>query len=282
MLLLCVTAIVVAVLLTKKDDTQVQAVETKPAVVAEFDTISVPVPVDYVPTGTKVKNIEFRQVAYPRHQLPQGSLTDVDSYLEAMTIAPLPANLPIFAENLSLDIGSSNPIVESIPQGMRAITVKVDATSAVEGWAGSGSVVDVLLVENEKTSVIAERVKILSAERSISPVNANSAPSVPKTVTLLVTQEQCLSINTAIPLGRIAFALRGASDSEQWTDKSFTSDELKGKSRVVQTSNSSITGYISVKGSDSKTSYALTGNKWIATEVVPDGFLVANKEKKIN
>lgn len=275
MLLLCVTSVIVAVLVTRKNDVRVDTTPTGPSVVAEFDTVSVPVPTEYVPTGTKLSAVRFQQIAYPKHQLPPGSLVSVDSYLNAVTIAPLPANLPIFAENLSLEATSSNPVIESIPAGMRAITLQVDATSAVEGWAGSGSVIDVLLVEDKKTSVIAEKVKILSAERSVTPVNAEAAPNVPKTVTLLVTQEQCLAINTAIPLGRIAFALRGTSDSERWIDTSYSPDELRGKSRVVRAESTMINGFIAVQEGGGERKFALSEGKWIPTEVVPEGFLVA-------
>lgn len=275
MLLLCVTSIIVAILVTRRTEVRVDSTPSGPSVVAEFDTVSVPVPVEYVPTGTKLSAVKFQQIAYPKHQLPSGSLSSIDAYLNAVTIAPLPANLPIFAENLSLDGASSNPVIESIPAGMRAITLQVDATSAVEGWAGSGSVIDVLLIEDKKTSVIAEKVKILSAERSVTPVNAEAAPSVPKTVTLLVTQEQCLAINTAIPLGRIAFALRGTSDSERWVDTTYSPDELRGKSRVVRTDSTTINGFIAVQEGTSDRKFALTEGKWIPTEVVPEGFLVA-------
>ena len=44
-----------------------------------------------------------------------------------------------------------------------------------------------VLVEQSQTTVIAEKVKVLSAERSVTPVEGSEAPSVPSTITLLVT-----------------------------------------------------------------------------------------------
>ncbi len=286
MLLLCTTTIVVALLLTRKEQHTVQATEIKPTIVAEFDTVSVSVPTVLIPTGTKVKAIKFHQILYPKHQIPQGALISLEDYMEAVTIAPLPANLPIFTENLTLNASSSNQVVESIPHGMRAMTLQVDATSAVEGWAGSGSIVDVLLIEKDKTAVVAEKVRILSAERSMQQLSDGESPTVPRTVTILVTQEQCLSINTAIPLGRIAFALRGTADDERWLDTSFSSEELKGKSRVVRNSDNVINGYVSIKGEGEQAGkekkFALAGNKWVPTEGVPDGFFVTGKGNETN
>jgi Flp pilus assembly protein CpaB len=278
MVLLCVTAIACALLLNQRSDVQVADSQIKPTIVAEFDTVSVPVPTQYVPTGTKLRTVQFQQIAYPRHQLPAGALVSLEGYLDSTTMAPLPANLPIFPENITKDGVGSNPVVESIPAGMRAITIQVDATSSVEGWAGSGSIVDVLLIENKKTSVIAEKVRIISAERSLTPVSADSSPSVPNTVTLLVTQEQCLAINTAVPLGRIAFALRGTSDGDRWIDPTYSSEELKGKGKIIRKGQGDINGYVSVKDNGVERKFALSEGKWIPTENAPEGFFAAEEK----
>ena len=156
------------------------------------------------------------------------------------------------------------------------MTVRVDATTAVEGWAGSGALIDVLLVTKERTSVVAEKVKILSAERSVSPVEGSGAPNVPSTVTLLVTQEQCLAINTAIPLGKIAFALRSSADDSQWQETLFTSERLKGPSSAKE-DKPGISGYLTVHGQEKR--YALTEGKWIKADSVPPGFFVGQNNE---
>ena len=192
-----------------------QAVVTQEPIVAAYDMVEVPVPVQPVLAGTRVSDITFRRISYPRHQVPAGAVLDPGHLRDSISATVLPANMPLFAENFSKRMPGINPVVERIPPGMRAMTIRVDATSAVEGWAGSGSVVDVLLVTHDKTAVIAEQVKVLSAERVVTPVEGASSPQVPSTATLLVNQEQCLAINTAIPLGKIAFALR----SPGWMDE---------------------------------------------------------------
>lgn len=240
-------------------------------IVGTFDTIKVPVPANLVPVGTRVRNIPLQFTDYPKHQLPKDALTSLDNYLEAVTVAPLPANLPIFSENLSHNAGSSNPVIERIPDGMRAMTLRVDATAAVEGWAGSGAIVDVLLVLENKTTVVAEKVKILSAERSVAPVEGSAAPNVPTTVTLLVTQEQCLAINTAIPRGRIAFALRAARDDGSWRNTSFSAERLQGG---VEKKSAEIRGVVTTKGR----AFALTDGRWIEAETIPSGFFAQRKE----
>lgn len=257
-------------------------VQQKPAVLApvvgQFDVVTLPVPVDYVPAGTKVKDIRFKNVNFPKHQVPDGALKSVGQFTESVVMAPLPANLPLFESNFGRIGDAKNPVVERIPAGMRAMTVRVDATSAVEGWAGSGSIVDVLLVGKDRTTVIAEKVKILSAERSLSPVESASSPQVPSTVTLLVTQEQCLAINTAIPNGRIAFALRSSRDEENWEDTYFVAERLRGPNAASKSDRSSVNGYVSYSSEGGNRSFALTNGRWVKTEAVPEGFGVGQAE----
>ena len=269
-------AIVCAAWLLRQKGADLEAKEQATSYVAQFDTVEVPVPAEQVPAGTRLNKIKFRNISYPRQQLPQGALLSLDGWSEAVSTSVLPANLPLFKENLSNTSAPSNPVIERIPPGMRAMTIRVDATSAVEGWAGSGAVVDVLLIEKNRTSVVAEKVKILSAERVVSAVEGAASPSVPSTVTLLVTQEQCLAINTAIPLGKIAFALRGGRDGDAWDRSVYTADNLKGASSEPR--SGAINGYVSVKDKQGTKSFALNEGKWIETEVIPEGFLVATEK----
>ena len=268
-------ALIAGAILVRESKDRAMTVQTAP-VVSEFDTVEIPVPVDPVAAGTSVKEIKFRTSRFPEHQVPADALRALDSIINAVAIAPLPAGLPLFEANFSHTAHVNNPVLERIPAGMRAMTVKVDATSAVEGWAGSGSIVDVLLIEKNRTAVVAEKVKILSAERSVSPVEGSSAPNVPSTVTLLVTQEQCLAINTAIPLGRIAFALRSARDQESWAQTVYTPEKLKGGA-VVAESKGAITGYISVSHTKGRDAFALSDGRWVRTEIVPEGFFVSER-----
>lgn len=243
--------------------------------VAQYDTVEVPVPIKPVEAGTAIGKISFQTVSYPRHQVPENAVTDVTTLAGAVAIAPLPANLPLFRENFSFTDPNSNPVEKQIPPAMRAMTLRVDATSAVEGWAGSGAMVDVLLVTPNQTSVIAERVKVLSAERSTAPVGASDAPMVPSTVTILVTQEQCLAINMAIPLGKIAFALRNGDDIEPWSDPMLAAEKLK-RSPKASPDGGKITGFISVKG-DTK-QFALRDGVWVKADTLSPEFSVSRGE----
>jgi len=269
--MLAIAVVVASVIFSVQGDGAVSAdIVTVHPVVGQFDTVPIPVPIEPVSAGTILKDIRFQKVAFPRHQIPVGAVFDIEPFLASMAIAPLPANLPIFEKNLSVNPSASNPVINRIPDGMRAITVKVDATGAVEGWASSGAIVDVLLVTAQGTRVVAEKVRILSAARSVNPIQNSSSNRVPSTVTLLVTQEQALTITTASPHGKIAFALRSLGDEGRWRERSYDRQRLQGEGAIKPEER--VTGYLRVEGKNSR-QYSLTGNRWIRTEVTPSNWL---------
>ena len=255
--------------------------EQKTKVVAEFDTVSIPVPAKPVTAGMKGKDIAFKLVSFPKSQLPVGVITDISRITDQSATAPLPADLPLFESNFSKNASFSNPVTERIPPGMRAMTIRVDATTAVEGWAGSGALVDILLVTKDQTKVVAEKVRVLSAERSVAPVEGSASPNVPTTLTVLVSQEQCLAINTAIPMGKIAFALRSTQDEQHWDEGVYTADRLKGSGIAGDDKRPQISGYVSVKddstGKQNGKKFAFTDGHWVKTDSVPSGFLVGDQ-----
>ena len=263
-------AVVLLLIVVKQSRTS-----TAPALVTSGkglnNQIEVPVPVEPIPAGTSIKDVQFRKQLFLADQIPAGAVINLSDVVNTVTTARLPASMPLFRESLSLTALGKNPITEQIAPGMRAMTLKVDATGVVEGWAGSGSTVDILLVTNTKTTVVAEKVKILSAERSVAPVESTASPAVPTTVTILVTQEQCLAINTAIPLGKIVFALRCNQDDEKWITTTYGSDRIKNQGSGFQGVKKSVTGFVRI-GSGTDTAYALSDGRWVKSEVIPEGY----------
>lgn len=245
------------------------------AYVPEYDVIEVPVPEKPVHAGTFVREVKVRREKFPVHQLPRGVVRDINTVLDKVVLVPLPGGLPIIDENLGRVEDVAHPMAGKIPPGMRAMTVKVDAASAVEGWSRGGSIVDVLLVEKARTTVVAEAVRVISADKPQSSIGvtfgAGDGGGTSSTATLLVTQEQCLAINTAIPLGRIAFALRSSSDDASWRATRFSSDELSGARKLP--SKAHVGGVAAFGVGSERKQYALVDGRWIPADSLPPGFL---------
>lgn len=240
--------------------------------VSDFPVL-LPVPSSSVPDGTDVKNIRFIHITFSNRDVPKNAITSLDEIAGAVSNTSLLAGEPIRRDQFSFVTTAKNPVIEKIPLGMRAMTIKVDATSAVEGWAGSGAIVDVLLITSSSTKVIAEQVKILSAERVVAPIDGEGTPNVPSTVTILVSQEQCLAINTAASLGKLAFALRSTEDSGSWVSADFNADKLKQNSNDKR---KTVGGYLRVNDKTGD-AYTLSNEKWVKTESIPEGFLASEE-----
>jgi Flp pilus assembly protein CpaB len=253
--------------------------EPKEVVVPDYEVVYLPVPKEIVPAGTKGADIEVDMVPFPKDLMPKDALQSLASVFDSRAVAALPAKLPLVSAHFSYARSQANPVLERIPEGMRAITINVDIASAVEGWAGSGSHVDVLLVARDKTVVIAENVEILSAERSVAPIEGEDAPSVPKTVTILVNQNQALAIVTAIPKGRLSFALRRASDESAWDVTEFDARQLTEQAQPVE--QGEVTGYVRYSDEGKQKGYALTSGKWIPSISEPAGTLLNSAKQKV-
>lgn len=262
-------AAVILIAITFRSNPATQPLQANARIVAEFDTVMVPVPKGRVPAGTLLTDITYEYIAYPRHQLPDGVIRTLDGLAMARTAVAIPAKVPLYPENITQQVSSGNVVVDQIPAGMRAITVPVDVTVMVEGWAGSGAVVDVLLIEDTQTTVVAEQVQILSSDSSVQPVAAMPSESAPSTATLLVTQEQALAITTALPRGRITFALRNLEDRAAWHSRVYTPDAFRKGSAGGQ--RKTVKGFVSVREG---ATFALSDGKWVTATVKPQGFFV--------
>jgi len=241
--------------------------ERERAFVPEFASVEVPVPIQPVPAGTALLDIATRTERFPEHQLPAGTVRDIGLYRDRITLVALPGGLPIVDSNLGIADDLTNPLAGKIPRGMRAIAVRVDETAAIEGWVRSGSIVDVLLVEKNRTTVIAEKVKVLSTERNTSPIENPSKGAVPATVTLLVSQEQCLAINTSIPMGKIAFALRSNRDADEWNNTRFSAEDLSPDHKSLPRAR--VSGVVKFGSGNDTKQLALVDGSWVPANDVP-------------
>jgi len=227
------------------------------------------VPTRPVLKGEQLKNITFTQVKWPASSDISKYLVDKNAYLKYYTGTSLPAFVPIPLNSLLTSTLDVNAVVENIPQGFRAITVKVDIESIVEGWAQTGNFVDVIVLRQSsdpdlgiEAKLIAENVKILAAGASVesNSNNLNSAQA-PATVTLLVSQEDALKIRTAATVGKLTFALRGLGDQSPSTSIAMNQKTLLGTSKANFAKKGEFKGM--AKGPDGQT-YVLDGNsEWV-------------------
>ncbi len=168
--------------------------------------------------GAELKADDLKVVQFPSGQTPQGAFAKTSDVVGRGLIVPVVKNEPILAAKLaSKEAGSGLPPV--IPEGMRAVSVRVDEVVGVAGYVLPGNRVDVLATANPgeqrsdtTTKVILSNVQVLTAGTRMEQDVENTKPIQVTVVTLLVYPEQSERLALASTEGKIQLALRNPLD----------------------------------------------------------------------
>lgn len=228
--------IVLAVFLVKKGSST-EAKIVKPAN-NDVNLVSVLVPVRKIDRGEKLSQDMFQSELRSRFGLSEGAINEmrqIEGYYSKTLIVP---GQPLYIDYMTkfqMDV-----ITKKIPEGFRAVTIRVNDTTSVEGWAKPESIVDILWITRrsgkETIETIVERAEVLSAERTVE--NSQPGALVPSTVTLLVKAEDAKKVTLATTNGSLTLVLRNPEDqipdSGVTIDSSDIGSSPKPAPRVIQ------------------------------------------------
>jgi pilus assembly protein CpaB len=135
-------------------------------------------------------------------------------------IFPILANEPLVDSRLALR-GAGAGLAALIPQGMRAVAIRVNEIVGVAGFVVPGMRVDVLISGNPPgaaaqggmTKTLLQNVEVLSAGQNFQKDAEGKPISVP-VVNLLVTPEQAEMLSLASSQTSIQLVLRNPLDKE--------------------------------------------------------------------
>jgi len=170
-----------------------------------------------LPVGTVLKEEDVRLIAWPGDAVPVGLIRTKGEAVGRGVVTTMRLNEPFLESKLAPQgKGGGMPIL--ITEGMRALSIQVDAVAAVAGFVVPGTRVDVLLTMLPQgggepvTKAIMQNLQALAAGQSIQ-VDAEGKPQPVPVITLLVTPEQAETLALASGQGRIQMALRNALDT---------------------------------------------------------------------
>lgn len=219
---------------------------------APVELVDVLVPVADIEQGKKLEPPMFRFEKRPKLALSQTSIRSFEEIKSQYARSIIPAN-QVMAREFMTTIRPANPVIANIPAGFRAVTISVNATSAVEGWATAGAMVDIQWIADvsgkRTATIIVENAKILSAERQTEGAQQQQGQGqpIPTTVTLLVTERDAQKITLASTGGSIVLHLRGANDAGKGsaTEGSLTLQDLANGGR-----DDGLEGYVKIQNPD--------------------------------
>ncbi len=186
-----------------------------------------------IQAGKKLERSMFKEEKRPSDIVPSDYVSSLSQLDNKYAKINLKAGNPVTINDI-MERRPINTITANIPEGYRAVTINVNVTSSVEGWARAGAHVDIVWNTriNDKPSavVIIQNVKILSAERQIEANPEAGQVAVPSTVTLLVLAEDATKIHLAESTGKLSLQLRGDNqDSSLQKSNMLTIDDLLEK-----------------------------------------------------
>ncbi len=184
------------------------SVPTQPVVIAAGD----------LQLGSALKKEDLQIINFPVGQAPEGVFSQTNDLIGRGVIVPLVKGEPILPAKLaSKEAGSGLPPV--IPEGMRAVSVRVNEVVGVAGYVLPGNRVDVVATASPTQSrsdtiskVVLANVQVVTAGTRLEQDQEEGKPVQVTVVTLLVNPEQAERLTLASTEGKIQLALRNPLD----------------------------------------------------------------------
>jgi pilus assembly protein CpaB len=191
---------------------------------AKGEMVRVVVAVSPISVGQRVTPDQVKLEERPKTTLPEGILSDITQVVDRVSLTEVTIGEAILNSRLAPE-GSAAGLSAVIPEGMRAMTVKVDEVIGVAGFVAPGTYVDVVAtimrtgVDGDSASrIILQNVKVLASGKQIES-GKDGGPVEVKTVTLQVTPEQAEALALASTAGRLQLVMRNTVDENQINTK---------------------------------------------------------------
>jgi pilus assembly protein CpaB len=173
-----------------------------------------------IPLGSKIIAEQITVVQFPKDSTPDGTFDSPEKLAGRVAVANIGAREPITESRLAPE-GTSAGLSAVIPEGFRAMTVKVDDAAGISGFIMPGTLVDVVVtidpregsgMQDPISKIVLQNIKVLANGQNIDkPENEREANSV-KAVTLQVTPEQAEKLALASSEGKLQLVMRNQID----------------------------------------------------------------------
>jgi pilus assembly protein CpaB len=183
-----------------------------------------------VALGTKLTQADLRVTAWPRSVALQGAFHDPAEAVGRGVLIPMDANEPVVESKLAPKNAGAG-LMTTIPEGMRAVSVKVNDVIGVAGFVVPGSHVDVILTGQlpnggvDAAKIILQNVEVLAAGQNIDR-DSEGKPVNTQVITLLVSPEDSQKLALVTADGRIHLALRNPLDQQSQPTRAVQTAEL--------------------------------------------------------
>jgi pilus assembly protein CpaB len=188
-----------------------------------------------IPMGTKITAEQLGLLPIPNGSAPEGAFRKLDDAVGRVAVIPIGVREPITELKLARE-GMGAGLGAVIPEGYRAMTVKVDEIVGVSGFVMPGSFVDVVAVivpvntaaaaKGPISKIVLQNIKVLASGAKIDSPSDQRQPTSVNAVTLLVTPEQAEKLVLAANESKLQLVMRQYGDQEDTQTNGANKDSL--------------------------------------------------------
>jgi pilus assembly protein CpaB len=192
-----------------------------------------------IPVGTKIIPEQLVVAQFPKDVTPEGAFPTAENLVGRVVVTRISAREPVTDGRLAPE-GTAGGLSSVIPEGYRAMTVRVDEVVGVSGFILPGTLVDIVVVtdppkrsglEEKISKIVLQNIKVLASGQNIDrPQNERETEARVTSVTLQVTPEQAEKLALAQSEGRLQLVMRNSIDqNDEYTPGANKSSLLSGE-----------------------------------------------------
>jgi pilus assembly protein CpaB len=190
-----------------------------------------------LPVGVRLEPGMLDTLPWPVYSPLKNAFNDKALAENRVLNRPLLKGEPVLEGKLA-PAGEKGGLSATLPEGRRAVTVKVNEIVGVAGFALPGNFVDVMVNTQEDhrgpiSKILLERIQVLAVAQDLG--TDENKPRVVKAVTLEVTPAQAEHLDLARNIGTLSLVLRSQLDAQHvQTSGARTQDLLPGRPQAPQ------------------------------------------------
>jgi len=168
--------------------------------------------------GSRLNAQMLKTVDWPSGSVPPGAISDPQPLVDRVVRTSVLRGEPILEAKLA-PVGTKGGLSAVIPEGKRAMTVRVNDVIGVAGFALPGNYVDIVVNtqlegdgrgEKQISKIVLEHILVLAVAQEAN--RDETKPRVVNAVTLEVTPEQAEKLDLARSVGTLSLVLRNQID----------------------------------------------------------------------
>ncbi|ACF11869.1 Flp pilus assembly protein CpaB [Chlorobaculum parvum NCIB 8327] len=181
---------------------------------SEAKVVIVAMPID---AGKVIAPDQIKAVQWPSSAVPLNAFARTADVVGRVARVSMIAGEPVLPDKLALK-GAKGGLASTLPEGKRAITVKVNEVIAVAGFALPGSYVDILVNgkdDNRRSfsRTVLSRVKVLAVDQVTT--GDPDKPKLVNAVTVELSPREAEKLDLARNIGNLSLVLRNELDTAE-------------------------------------------------------------------